>query len=300
MKLTLLAAGILSIAIGRDPQPPETAALLDAMRAALGGETLKGVTTFIIGGKLERDAGGATLSFAVDLACQLPDKCVRRTRPYNVPSSFETWIYEGFDGERPVFRIDRSRRPGPPPPADRSSTAALFKDQFGRLQLALFGTAPAIYPLQFASAGHAQFDGRAMDTIELTREASTGTLFIDAATHLPAAIAWTAPPVVVSRPTAAYSAPPVGGPPIRSPLPPLPRYVPPGVVVVTEPPTPEMIAGLPLVEHQLEFSQFKTSGGITWPRRIIKRVQGHVTEAWRLDSVKINSKIDPRWFAGPR
>ena len=67
-------------------------------------------------------------------------------------------------------------------------------------------------------------------------------------------------------------------------------------LTVTEPPTPEMVASLPLIENQLEFSEFKTSDGITWPRRILKRVQGHVTEVWRLETVKINPKVDSRWF----
>ena len=81
-----------------------------------------------------------------------------------------------------------------------------------------------------------------------------------------------------------------------SPLPDGPRYIPPGVIYLTERPTPEQVASLPLIENQLEFSDFKTSDGITWPRRILKRVQGHITEVWRLETVKINPRVDPRWF----
>jgi hypothetical protein len=76
--------------------------------------------------------------------------------------------------------------------------------------------------------------------------------------------------------------------------------VPPGVIYMEERPTPEMIAALPKVEHRLEFTAYKTSDGITWPRLIVKKVQGRVTEVWQLDSIRINPRIDSRWFERAR
>ena len=284
MKLTVLAAGIISITL---TQAQNTDTALTAMSAALGGEALKSVKAFTIGGRLDRDVGGRSILFAVDLSCQLPDKCVRRTRQNGVPSNFETTIYEGFNGDDPILRRDTRGRVAPPLVIpDQAVMAARFKAEFGRLQLVLFGSAPVAYPLQFASAGPARFDGHAMDAIEVQHQASTAKLLVDAGTHLPAVLEWTVPPVVLSRPT--------------SVSPDRPRYLPPGVVYVDEPPTPEMAASLPPVENRLEFSDFKTSDGITWPRRILKRVQGRLIEVWRIDTVKIDPKLDPRWFEPSR
>lgn len=280
MKLSALGAGIISICLA---QAQNADGVLAAMRAALGGDALNGVKAFTVGGTIERDLGGRTIPFAVDLTCQLPDKCVRRTRPGGGASPATT-IYEGFSGDDPVLRRDGPRRA---PPAqnipDPAVTAARFKGEFGRLQLVLFGSAPVTYPVQFTSMGPHQLDGRAMDAIEVKHEAFTAKLLVDAGTHLPAVFAWRTPPAVLSKP-----------------LPDGPRYVLPGVVYVTGPVTPEMVASLPPVENQLEFSDFKTSDGITWPRRILRRVQGHITEVWRLDTVKINPKVDPRWFDASR
>jgi hypothetical protein len=282
---------MISIALVREPQAQNTDPVLAAMRAALGGDALKSVQAFTIGGKLERDVGERTIAYAVDLTCLLPDKCVRRTRQLDGP---ETTTYEGFSGDDPILRREGLRRTAPPLPVpDPTATTARFKKEFGRLQLVLFGSTPATYPLQLASAGQDRFEGRAMDVIELKHDEVTAKLLVDAGTHLPAALAWTTPPVVISRPTR-ISIP--GGRGGTAPLPDGPRWVPPGVVYVTEPPTPEMVASLPPVENRIEFSDFKTSDGITWPRRILKRVQGHITEVWRLETVKINPRVDPRWF----
>lgn len=288
MKLCVLAAGIISITLA---QAQDTDGVFAAMRAALGGEALKSATAFTIAGRVERDVGSGTIPYAVDLTCQLPDKCVRRTRQLGGP---ETTTYEGFSGDDPILRRDGPRRPAPTLPVpDPTMTTARFKKEFGRLQLVLFGSTPVTYPLQLASAGQDRFEGRAMDVIELKHDESTAKLLVDAGTHLPAALSWTTPPAVITRPTR-ISAP--GGRGGTMPLPDGPRWVPPGVVYVTDPLTPEMVASLPPVENRLEFSDFKTSDGITWPRRILKRVQGHITEVWRLETVKINPRVDPRWF----
>jgi len=281
MKLSLLLAGIISIALA----PAQNAdGVLAAMRAGLGGDALNDVKTFMIGGTVERRFGERTMTFTADLTCQLPDKCVRRTRQSGGMGGLATTIYEGFSGDDPVLRRDSSRRAPPAPNVpDPAVTTARFKGEFGRLQLVLFGSAPVTYPLQFASLGPRRFEGRAVDAIEVKHEEFTAKLLVDAVTHLPAVFAWTTPPMVLPRP-----------------LPDGPPYVVPGVVYMPGPITPEMVASLPLVENQLEFSAFKTSDGITWPRRILKRVQGHITEAWRLETVKINPKVDPRWFDASR
>jgi len=311
VKLSLLVAGLISFCLVREPRAQDPEALLAAMRAALGGDALQGVEAFTIGGKLERHAGPGTLVYVVELTCQLPDRCVRRTRPHGVPSHFETTMFEGFTGEHLIFRIDRPRgAPAPPsipPQAEgpesgvdpRAAAATRFKEEFGRLQLVLFASSPATYPVRFAAASPDPSSRRKMDAIEVRHEEFAAKLMVDAATHLPAALAWTAPPIVVSRGSRVFTT--SRGTVVNAPaLPDGPRYIPPGVIYLPETPTPEMLAELPPVEHRLEFSQFKTSDGITWPRRIVRMTQGHVTEVWRLEAVKINPRIDRRWFESSR
>src|SRR6188768_3641338 len=112
MKLSLLLAGIISIALA----PAQNAdGVLAAMRAALGGDALNDVKTFMIGGTVERRFGERTMTFTADLTCQLPDKCVRRTRQSGGMGGLATTIYEGFSGDDPVLRRDSSRRAPPAP-----------------------------------------------------------------------------------------------------------------------------------------------------------------------------------------
>jgi hypothetical protein len=54
------------------------------------------------------------------------------------------------------------------------------------------------------------------------------------------------------------------------------------------------MAGLAPVEHRMVFGDFKSSGGVLWPRRIRHDVQGQLSEEWRFGGFKINAKIDPK------
>jgi hypothetical protein len=61
-------------------------------------------------------------------------------------------------------------------------------------------------------------------------------------------------------------------------------------------PAGDPTAGLPLVEHRMSLADCRTADGLTWPHRLIDRVQGQVAEDMKLGRFKINPKINPRTF----
>lgn len=310
MLKTIVFTVVIAVAAAH-AQAPDAARVLADMRQAIGGDAALGaVKAFSVGGSQRQNMGADRLiDFDIEIVCELPDKCIRmRTQtglPERVGGVTQT---DGYNGSEPIRRIDAHGRPGPSdfstgpqtPEAiarRRLADANRNKEEFARLTLALFGASLDGYPLDLTFGGPDQLDGRAMEAIEVKGAGGfAARLLIDAQTHLPAALVWKAAPLAVMSMTSTVTT--RNGQVVNETPKAVdaPRALPPGAVAVNGPPTPGLIAGLAKVEHRYLFSDFKSSGGVLWPRRIRHEIDGQFSEELRFGGFKINPKIDPKRF----
>jgi hypothetical protein len=305
-RFIVVAAAVLAIAVA--PQAPDAARVLGEMRQALGGaEALANVKTFSLNGSLSRNFGERTLQSEVEMICELPDKCLRVARQLGGPVT--TTMTDGYNGDEPIREVDR-RLPLPPfmTPEDmspeavarrRAAMAGHNKEEFARLTLALFGASFSGYPLEFSYIGPDNLDGRAMDGLEVKGGKDfSGRLLVDAETHLPAALIWKTPPLIMMTTSQTVMTRRSTGETreVNAPAVDAPRKLPPGAVAVTSTPTPDFAASLPLVERRRVFSDFKRVDGLVWPRRVKDFANGELAEDLKIDSIKLNPKIDPQRF----
>ena len=232
------------------------------MRQALGGaEALANVKTFSLNGSVSRNFGERTLQSDVEMICELPDKCLRVARQLGGPVT--TTMTDGYNGDEPIREVDR-RLPPPPfmTPQDmspdavarrRAAMAGHNKEEFARLTIALFGASFSGYPLEFSYIGPDNLDGRAMDALDVKGGKDfSGRLLVDAETHLPAALIWKTPPLIMMTTSQTVMTRRSTGETreVNAPAVDAPRKLPPGAVAVTSTPTPDFAASLPLVERR--------------------------------------------------
>ncbi len=317
--VAVLAAAASSVAPSAQTtspqQPADPQSMLAATRAALGGPAIDTVTSFSVIGTTVRQEGSGEQSIAIELYAELPDKFVRREeRSQSGPFEFATVSRVGFNGPMPisehVTRTSTSLPPPPPPVSTETDAQALVRMmrvrhvEFARLVVPLLAASPQALALTFEAAPPATVNGHPADV--LVARAGVEPLFLlvlDPASHLPARLMWKAPPilefttsgtvVVTSRGGVASG---TGGPPPGF-VPP-PRRATPGTVVVDRLPADPnaYLATLPLVQHELVFSQFETVAGVTWPRRWKEYADGQLLEDTRFGKFKINPTIDPKKF----
>ena len=190
------------------------------------------------------------------------------------------------------------------------------KKEFAKLALGMFAMSPAAYPVELSDGGQAESpDGKA-DVVEVKGEGGfAAKLFIDAQTHLPLMLSWMdrEPITMMMGPGGAVT---TGGAPGAG------VTVSGGAVTHTRiergaggqggaPMTPEerekMMKDLEArrkeaeakartVEYRVYYSDFKTVGGVQWPHRIQRSIDGKPTEEMIFDTVKVNPKIDAKKF----
>lgn len=278
--------------------------VLAAARQAMGGDAvLSGIRSFQVNGRADWNVGVGMADEEVEIACELPDRFVRRIR-YNaafgdVPAGMAQMVTrrEGFAGNA-VIREERiaSELPFAPPPRmpalpsrtpeqlalAEAAQLLRLKRPFARLALALFAVSPAAYPLTFSSAGQVTLpDGRTADAVDATgSDDLVIRLLVDRASGLPAMLTWQeAAPVIISS-----------GPPGSRPR---GFRFPPGAVFGGDP------MEAPMVEHALTLSDYRLANGVNWPHRLTERVAGEVLEDTKLGKFKVNGKIDQATFKAP-
>lgn len=135
-----LAAGALAVAQAPSPAPAAPPALA-AAREALGGEKkLAAVKTFTASGRTRQVRGNNLVPIEFEIACELPDKYVRRDE---IPAQESGPTSTGFNGDA---LIQLPPPPEPPPQPGRSSgpPAPVPAQQAGRPT----GTAAVVPPPQ--------------------------------------------------------------------------------------------------------------------------------------------------------
>jgi hypothetical protein len=293
-----LGAGMLA---GGTEQTKDAPSLLAAARQALGGEkALTAVKAFVATGRTRQIRGQNLVPIEFEIACELPDKYVRKDE---VPAQESEPTTSGFNGEG-LIQVPRPAGQPAPPPDPRKARVITLKQDFVRLTLGMFAASFDTYPLTFTFVGQAEAPQGKADVLNVKGPGSfAARLFINADTHLPIMVSWTSPAtsVVLTDP---------GQPP--------PTNLAPGSTVVQAPARPpatapkeqqdqyvkdvqdlrkKTLAGAKPVESRLYFADYRDIGnGLKFPFRLRKAIAGETTEETNFDAFKINPRIDPRKF----
>lgn len=263
-----------------DAQALDATQVLAEMQKALGGDAIAAVEAFSVEGDEELPIRGLRVRTRIEWVYVRPDRFIEVQRVSG--RSFDQTTVNGFNGDGLVRlrdaggRAAQARRPDPPPltPATHASAVTANKRRFSRIAIAMLGIVSA-YPYEVSYRGREILEKTSAHVLALkAADGYEARLYVDEATHLPAAIAWEdavgagrgIPIVFTSRDGTATAA--SGG------------------------------------ERRLVFTNFERAGGLNWPRRIREELAGETAREFRLGKYRINPKIDPQRFVtvplGPR
>jgi hypothetical protein len=279
---------VAMIAAGFGAQARSADDVLREMRAALGGEAaLDAIKTLSVSGSQIHRLGGRSHENSIELFVLLPAHYLSVSRSLQMlpgPGSMniDTTNYSGFRGDVLIRRTE-SNIPYPPDPDPPSVQLQFNKRRFARIALALFGKGFA--GEAFSYVGQETVDKQTMDVIEMRAADDFVTrLYVNQASHLPAAIAWLAPAPVMFTATSTSTVTTRNG----------------EVVSQTPPTTPVPVPGNttpgPPVTWKITLSDFKLQDGLNWPHRFSSMVDGKPGEELRFGKFKLNPKIDERRF----
>lgn len=298
--IAIMCLAASAFARTQSPPPDAAASVLAAAREALGGERkLAAVKTVVATGRTRQVRGDNLVLIEFEIAIELPDKYVRKDE---IPAQESGPTRSGFNGETllqfPPPAALPARAGGPPPPtveqmaaADRSRLVTVKQD-FARLMLGLYAASPAAYPLTFTYAAKAEAPQGKADVLDVKGPAGPGAfaarLFVNADTHLPIMIAWTAPA------PPGRGGLPRGGPPSQTSA---PGAMPPPVPAPGPGAPPAPGAAQPsALESRLYFAEYREVSGMQLPFRLRRALGPDTVEETTFDGFKINAKVDPRKF----
>jgi len=278
----LIAALVATSAAAQTPAP-DPQAILGAARAALGGDArIAAVKTLVVTGRTRQVRGDNLVPIEFELSVELPDKYLRKDE---VPAQESGPTATGFSGdlllEPPNAGPPAGRAGGTPPTAEqqaaiRATRLIAVKQDFARLMLGLFASAPASYPLTFTYVGQAEAPQGMADVLEgKGAQNLTIRLFVHRDTHLPVMLSWQGTAADGRR----------GGPAGRGPVPPASG----GDVA-----PPAGAAAIP--ENRLYFADYRDVDGVKFPFRLRRALGAETTEETTFDRYRVNAKIDPRKF----
>ncbi len=307
--LALFACG--TVATAQTAKTEAAATVLAATREALGGEKkLASVKTLVATGRTRQVRGENLVPIEFEIAMELPDRYVRKDE---IPAQESDPTTVGFNGDEliqlplPAAPGGPARAGGPPAPtpeqqeAARKTRLANVKQDFARLTLGMFATSFSSVPLTFSYVAKAEAPQGKADVLDVKGAGNfAARLFVNADTHLPIMISWTAPvppqrppsrgngPIasagqgagVPSRGEAPASSAPAGPP--SAPPPPSPGASPP--------------ASAGQAESRIYFADYRDVGGMQFPFRLRRALGPDTVEETTFDGFKINAKIDPKKF----
>jgi hypothetical protein len=259
--------------------------VLRQARDALGGEAaldaVKGVRAV---GRTSRVLGVLRISGEIDLRLALPDRYVRIDRL--ALGALSTEIATGFSGGALIQRAsgpDGLRfDPSSLIPADTSAAAeraalAGVRQDAALLLLGFFCASFDLHPFRFTYAGAVESpDGEATALDIAGAGGFAARLYIDDRSHLPLLVSWMAP-----DPTGAAAA-------FAS-----------GTGAATSDPT-VLLDQMAPVEHRVYFGDYRKVGGLRWPFRVRRSVDGRPSEEVSFDAFTINPPVDARVFDARR
>jgi hypothetical protein len=303
--LPIIGLAVATLAAAQPPPPDEAAGVIAAAREALGGEKkLAAVKTLVATGRTRQVRGNNLVPIEFEVDIELPDKYVRKDE---IPAQESGPTISGFRGDEllqfPAPSPPPARAGGPPPPTAEQLAAAgrtrlnTVKQDFARLMLGMLMESSPALPLTFVYVGKAEAPQGKADVLDVKGPAGPGAmaarLFINADTHLPIMLTWTAPaPPSRGGPPGAAGQPPSrdGAPPPSAGQPPPPPGSPaaPAGQARGSQPSPS--------ETRLYFAEYREVGGQQLPFRLRRALGPDTVEETTFDGYRINTKIDPKKF----
>jgi hypothetical protein len=297
-----------ALAGAQSPAADAAAGVLAAAREALGGEKqLAAVRTLVATGRTRQVRGDNLVPIEFEIDIELPDKYVRKDE---IPAQESGPTTSGFRGDEllqfPAPVPPPARAGGPPPPTAEQLAAAgrmrlgTVRQDFARLMLGMFAGSSPVLPLTFSYVGKAEAPQGKADVLDVKGPAGPGALtarlFINAETHLPIMLTWTAPP------PGRGGMPPgsAGQGPGRAGGPPAPP--PPGSSPAPAPAAPPAASGdargsqPSAPETRLYFGEYREVSGLQLPFRLRRALGPDTVEETTFDGYKINARIDPKKF----
>ena len=261
----LLSAALVALpgpAARAQVRSTDASGVMAATRGALGGEKrIVAVTSFVATGRTRQVQGDNLVPIEFEIACELPDKCVRRDE---IPARESGPTTSGFNGADliqvpvPVGRqggppAAAGRGPAPSPEVLRAQRLAAVQQDFVRLSLGMFAAPIGTYPLTYTLAGEAEAPQGKADVVDVKGPGEfAAKLFIFRDTHLPIMLSWQAPG------------------------------------------TPQT-QGKPL-ETRIYYSDYRDVDGLKLPFRLRRALGADTVEETIFDRFRINTKIDPKKF----
>jgi hypothetical protein len=305
--VAFIAAGSMAAAQGRDADQ-----ILAGARTALGGDKLAAVKWVTgVGRTVRANPDGTSAENEFELALELPDKYLMRS-VVAAMGNMSVYRMTGFNGGQVIDEIDRPpnlsggmiviRMAGPGGAVDPEKMTAeqkaafdqqrllANKKDYAKLALGMFAMSPAAYPLALADGGQAESpDGKA-DVIDVTGEGGfAAKLFIDAQTHLPLMLSRMDKEPLVMR-----MGPGGGGHAEAAPS--MSKEDREKAMADLDARRKEAEAKLRIVEFRIYYADYRNVGGVQWPHRIQRSIDGKPTEELIFDTIKVNPKIDAKKF----
>jgi hypothetical protein len=324
---TVTAAMALTAFTTAAQSTADPGAVLAQARQALGGDTkLTAIKTFVATGRTRQVRGEMLVPIEFEIACELPDKYVRRDE---IPVQESGPTSTGFNGDGLIQVPPPSQPParegapgraagaGPPgaggragaplsPEAARLARVNGVKQDFAKLTLGMFATSFPGYPLTFTVAGRAESPQGTADVLDVKGAGSLSIrLFVSTDTHLPLMVAWTTPATPANIVMIA-------------PGQPKPATLPPSAIVVEGPAPPpatatqedkdafakavqdlraKTLASAKPIANYLYYSDYRDAGGgVLFPFRLRKAVGSDTIEQTDFDGFKLNARIDAKKF----
>jgi hypothetical protein len=170
----------------------------------------------------------------------------------------------------------------------------------------MFAASFSSYPVTFTYAAQGEAPEGKADILAITGPANfSARLVVQQATHLPVMLMWQLPATNIV---------------LRIPGQPAPTAAP-GTVVVDAPSSPaatasqeerdlyamtiatlrrQALAQAKPIEYRLYYADYRDVEGMKWPFRLRRAIGGETVEETTFDRFRINTKIDPRKFEGPK
>jgi hypothetical protein len=314
--------------------PPATARQSDAKateiiaaaRKALGGEQkLASVKALSLKGTYRREPGAAApggggqmvfmvgpgagpggssqISGEIEIDTIFPDKYLKVDTQTGIAAITRS---EGFDGDRPLLSVQSNsphvRIMADSPNADPGRVKVALdraRAELARLLLGMMAAPQPGFTVTYSYVGPAEApDGKAEAVDVKGPDGFAARLFVDAETHVPLMLTYTAPePRVITRmsgPGERRGEPRTrtNGTRLRTPADLSPeereRLEKERQALEAEPPK--------IVEHRIFFSDFRNVNGVSLPHRITRGTAAATTEEWEIRSYKVNPSIKPERF----
>ncbi|HEY8548489.1 MAG TPA: hypothetical protein VIL35_00920 [Vicinamibacterales bacterium] len=308
---SMLAAPVVVCAalvtVGAAPQEDQASALLEQIRAALGGDRLAAVKTLAIEGSYRQVMGENERSGDLELLFAMPDRYQRIEQiptPTGMPGpriattldGGEAWM--GPLGPIPGGMMMRFG-PGPGGPSGpggpggpqgqgrRFDPLPRVRAEYWRVALAILPGSAATSALKFTYVGKAEAPDGQAEVLDVTGEGGfAARLFVDAASYLPIMMTYQDRDLSQMRPQQFRRREGETPEQMRQRIEEERKKR-----EAAGPPPPP-----PMVEHTMFIADHQEVDGLQIPGRIAIQVGDKPTQEWELKKVKVNAKLEEDQF----